>query len=72
MTPAWDPPLNEKDDRVPRKGESYQKEFRPLALGTMKLPPGRTILSLRATEIPGKSVMDLRMIRMTLNVGAGR
>lgn len=72
VTPAWDPPLNEKDDRVPRKGESYQKEFRPLALGTMKLPPGRTILSLRATEIPGKSVMDLRMIRMTLNVGAGR
>jgi arylsulfatase A-like enzyme len=66
VTPAWDPPLNEKDDRVPRKGESYQKEFRPLALGKIELPPGRTMLTLRATEIPGKNVMDLRMIRMTL------
>jgi len=71
VAPAWDPPLNEHDDRVPRKGESYQKEFRPLSLGKMKLPPGRTMLTLRATDIPGKSVMDLRMIRMTLNVGAG-
>lgn len=66
VTPAWDPPLNEKDDRVPRKGESYQKEFRPVKLGTMDLPPGRTLLTLRATEIPGKSVMDLLMVRMKL------
>jgi arylsulfatase A-like enzyme len=71
VKPAWDPPLNEKDDRVPRKGESYQKEFRPLSLGTIELPAERGTLSLSATDIPGKSVMDLRMIRMTLIQGAG-
>ena len=66
VKPAWDPPLNEKDDRVPRKGESYQKEFRPLLLGIVELPAEHGKLVLRATEIPGKQVMDLRMIRMTL------
>lgn len=66
IKPAWDPPLNEKDDRVPRKGESYQKEFHPLSLGNIELPAERGTLSLRAMDIPGKSVMDLRMIRMTL------
>ncbi len=66
VKPAWDPPLNEKDDRVPRKGESYQKEFRPLSLGVIELSAQHGTLVLRATEIPGKQVMDLRMIRMTL------
>ena len=42
------------------------KEFRPLKLGTMRLQKGRGLLTLRATDIPGKSVMDLRLVTLTL------
>ncbi len=41
VSPAWNPPLLDKQDRVPRKGESIMKEFRPLTLGTMRLEKGR-------------------------------
>ena len=42
------------------------KEFRPLNLGTMKLEKGRGQLTLRALEIPGASVMDVRQVTLTL------
>jgi hypothetical protein len=42
------------------------KEFRPLALGTMRLEKRRGHLTLRATDIPGRSVMDVRLITLTL------
>jgi hypothetical protein len=42
------------------------KEFRPLHLGTLKLEQGRGPLTLRALEIPGQSVMDVRQITLTL------
>jgi arylsulfatase A-like enzyme len=64
--PAWNPPLNEGEDRAPRNAESFQKEFKPLKLGPIHLTAGRGELSVRATEIPGKSVMDLRSVRLTL------
>ncbi|MDX2038811.1 MAG: arylsulfatase [Isosphaeraceae bacterium] len=63
---AWDPPLLADQDRVERKGESIMKEFRPIVLGRIRLERGRGPLILRAIEIPGKSVMDLRMITLTL------
>jgi hypothetical protein len=68
VAPAFDPPLIKDQDRIPRddQGESYLKEFRPLPLGTLSLQPGRGRLTLRAREIPGKQVMDLRAIRLTL------
>jgi hypothetical protein len=66
VTPAWDPMLLDKQDRVPRKGESYLKEFRTLALETITLDKGRGILSLRAVEIPGQQVMDVRAVTLTL------
>jgi arylsulfatase A-like enzyme len=62
-----DPPLiGAEHDRAPRGGESYVKDFRPLHLGTMQLKPGRGELTLRATKVPGKSVMDVRMVLLTL------
>jgi len=65
VEPAWDPPLVGKaEDRVPR-GESYVKDFRPLRLGVMHLQKGRGRLVLRAIEIPGKHVADVRRIRLT-------
>lgn len=65
--PGWDPPLYTNQDTLPRPhGESQMKEFRPLKLGAMKLEKGRGTLTLRATEIPGKTVMDLRALTITL------
>jgi arylsulfatase A-like enzyme len=66
VSPAWDPPLLDKQDRVPRKGESYLKEFRPLKLGTMRLEKGRGPLTLHAIKVAGKTVMDVRLIELTL------
>jgi len=63
IAPGWDPPLNTADDRVPRgHGESFSKEFRPLALGSITLEKGATTLVLRATQIPGASVADIRRL----------
>lgn len=64
--PGWDPPLIDQQDRVPRKGESYMKEFRPLALGDLHLEQGRGLLTLRAVEIPGRQVMEVRSLALTL------
>jgi hypothetical protein len=66
VAPAWDPPLIDNQDRVPRKGESIMKEFRPLNLGTMHLERGRGLLTLRALTVAGKQVMDVRLVTMTL------
>ena len=51
---------------MPRGGESTLKEFRPLNLGTMHLEPGRGLLTLKALRIPGKQVMDVRLVTLTL------
>ena len=53
-------------DRVPRKGESYVKDFKPLKLGVIELKAGRGELTLRALKVPGKQVMDVRSIYLTL------
>jgi arylsulfatase A-like enzyme len=66
VTPGWDPPLIADQDRVPRRAESIMKEFRPLNLGTMHLAKGRGPLTLRALNIPGHRVMDVRLVTLTL------
>ncbi len=68
VTPGWDPPLLANQDVVPRgeHGESIMKDFHSLTLGEIKLEPGKGELKLRAVEIPGKSVMDLRRLTLTL------
>ncbi|NLF70691.1 MAG: arylsulfatase [Candidatus Anammoximicrobium sp.] len=67
VQPGWDPPLYTNQDTLPRPaGESPMKEFRTLELGEMNLEAGRGPLTLRAIEIPGQSVMDVR--RVTLNL----
>ena len=62
IQPGWDPPLDTNHDRVPRKGEGFDKEFRQLALGQIELAAGPTTLTLRATAIPGSSVADVRRL----------
>jgi hypothetical protein len=67
VAPGWDPPLYTNQDTIRRPpGESQMKEFRALALGAMRLEKSRGMLTLRAREIPGKSVMDVRQINLTL------
>lgn len=67
VNPGWDPPLYTNQDTLPRPhGESQMKEFRPLALGQIELKKGESRLTLRALEIPGKSVMDVRRVTLTL------
>jgi arylsulfatase A-like enzyme len=62
-----DPPLRGREqDRVPRGGESYVKDFRPLSLGVVELPRGRGTLTLRAVKIPGAQVADVRSVVLTL------
>lgn len=67
VTPGWDPPLYTNQDTLPRpNGESQMKEFRTLKLGEIRLPAGQGPLTLRALDIPGKSVMDVRRVTLTL------
>ena len=67
VTPAWNPPFYKNQDTLPRpKAESPAKEFHPLKLGTIHLEKGRGMLTLRALEIPGASVMDMRRVTLTL------
>lgn len=66
VRPGWDPPLVKHEDRVPRVAESYLKEFRALPLGIIDLAAGRDKLSLGAVDIPGGSVMDVRLVMLTL------
>jgi arylsulfatase A-like enzyme len=67
VAPGWDPPLYPNQDTIPRPaGESSMKEFRPLALGRMKLEKGRGVLTLRALSVPGRTVADVRLVVLTL------
>lgn len=67
VTAAHDPPLRGKEhDRFSRGSESFVKDFQPLTMGLMSLPGGRGKLELRALEIPGKQVIDVRSIVLTL------
>jgi arylsulfatase A-like enzyme len=62
-----DPPLRGAEhDRVTRNGESYVKDFKPLILGIIDLKKGRGPLAIRAIKIPGRRVIDLRAVVLTL------
>lgn len=61
-----DPPLiGAAVDRVKRKSESYVKDFKPVAIGSIALKKGRGKLALQAVEIAGKQVADVRRIALT-------
>jgi arylsulfatase A-like enzyme len=67
VTEAHDPPLTGAEhDRTSRGSESFVKDFKPLRLGELKLEAGRGQLTLRATDVPGEGVIDVRTILLTL------
>lgn len=49
------------EDRSPR-AESFTQNWKPMTLGTIELKKGKGELTLRATDIPGKEVMDFRLL----------
>lgn len=64
ITEPHDPPLTGmENDRDPRT-ESYVKDFKPLKMGTLHLEKGPGVLTLKALEIPGKQVMDFRLLML--------
>jgi arylsulfatase A-like enzyme len=64
---ANDPPLHGVEhDRAPRGQESLVKDFKPLDLGEIELKKGRGELTLKALNVPGKTVMDVRLMFLTL------
>jgi arylsulfatase A-like enzyme len=65
-TTGWYPPLLNNQDRVPRKGESYMREFQTMTLPPLTLAAGRGQLTLRAVDIPGMQVMEVLALTLTL------
>jgi hypothetical protein len=67
VSEAFDSPLKPEQDTLPRPpAESVMRDFQTMTLGEVRLEPGKGELKLRATDIPGKSVMDLRRVTLTL------
>ncbi len=65
ITEPHDPLLRGmENDRVMRT-ESYIKDFKPLVAGKIHLKKGTGVLTLQATNIPGKSVMEFRTMMLT-------
>ena len=65
VTELHDPPLvGEVDDRFPRGSESFVKDFKPLMLGVLHMVSGRGTLALRALDVPGSQVMDVRRVML--------
>ena len=63
-----DPPkVGAEHDRLLRT-QSYVKDFRPLKLGKIYLKKGKGTLTLKALEIPGSQVMEVRLIMLTRNL----
>ena len=51
-------------DRVPRDSESLVKDFAVMSVGKLDLPAGRGALELRALNIPGQQVMEVRGLHL--------
>ncbi|MCC9600115.1 arylsulfatase [Stieleria sp. JC731] len=62
-TPVESPVIGADQDRVIRQ-EGYVKRWQPMTLGTIQVEPGRHILSLSATQIPGKQVCEMRLLML--------
>jgi arylsulfatase A-like enzyme len=67
VTPGWDPPIKTNQDTIPRNSmESQMKDFKTIELGEVTLPAGKGELTLSAIDMPGKSVMEVRRVTLTL------
>ena len=65
ITEPHDPPLTGMEHDRFERIESYVKDFKRETLGNIRLKKGTGTLKLRALEIPGSQVMDLRLMLLT-------
>ncbi|EPR71361.1 hypothetical protein [Cyclobacterium qasimii] len=65
VTLPHDPPLKGKENDRVKRIESYVKDFKDMSLGEINLDKGEATLSIKALDIPGSQVMDLRLIVFT-------
>jgi arylsulfatase A-like enzyme len=64
ITEPHDPPvIGPAQDRAPRT-ESVVKDFKPLVLGAIRLAQTRSLLTLRALEIPGRQAAEIRYLTL--------
>ncbi|OYP38409.1 arylsulfatase [Rhodopirellula sp. MGV] len=61
--PAESPFVGAAHDRVERQ-EGDVKRWQPITLGTIAVTPGQHTLTLRATEIPGSQVCEMRLLML--------
>lgn len=65
ISEAYDPDLIYSPDRVQRQG-SYEKPFKELIVGIIYLPSKTGQLKLKAISMPGKQIMELNAVKLTL------
>jgi arylsulfatase A-like enzyme len=62
ITEAHDPPIiGAAEDKVVRQ-ESYEKDFKPIKIGSIMLEKGDGVISLTAPEIPGNQALEFRLL----------
>lgn len=61
ISEAHNPPHLSSPDREPRI-EVYEKVWKPLTVGTIRIPEGLSRLTVRALSKPGDEVMDLKSV----------
>ncbi len=59
---AHDPPLRGMENDLTPRIESYVKDWKVADIGTIELSEGKASMCLKALEMPGKSVMDFRLL----------
>ncbi len=65
VSEAHDPPsFGPEKDRAGRGSESPVRDFKPWRLGSIDLPEGRGVLALRALQVAGARVMDVRQLEL--------
>ncbi len=64
ITESHDPPIiGAAEDKVVRQ-ESYEKDFKPVNIGTIELEEGNGTLNLSAPEIPGDQAIEFRLLTL--------
>ncbi len=61
ISEAFDPPLRGMDEDLTPRMESYVKDWKEMNMGTITLKEGTFLMTLKALDMPGKSVMDFRL-----------
>ncbi len=61
ITEAFDPPLRGMEKDLTPRIESYVKDWKEMDMGTIVLEEGTFTMTLKALDMPGRSVMDFRL-----------